>query len=67
MLQNNIYLYRKAGAATTGAACIRIAEGKAPGVQSILPVNLHAQQIHLMSLMHEHRDSINDECLIAFF
>jgi hypothetical protein len=42
----------KAGATAAGFAGVGITKGKAPIIESVMPIDLHAQQIDLVSLFH---------------
>lgn len=53
------FLYRKGGSATTGAACIGVLKNKAAIIQSILPVDLHAIQVHFMRFIHDAGNALN--------
>jgi len=45
-------LHGKAGSATTGFAGIGICKREAPGVKTVLPVDLHTHQVNTMTRVH---------------
>jgi hypothetical protein len=58
--------YGKTGPTSASLAGIGIAKCKASVIESVMPIDLHTQQIDLVGFFHYTRDALDIEQLIAF-
>lgn len=57
----------KGRTAAAGFAGVGIGERKSPGIEPILPIYFHAQQVNGVGAIHNARNSFNKEFFVTFF
>ncbi len=60
-------LYSEACPASTGIARIGVFEGEPTVIESVLPIDLHSDQVYLVGLIHDTGNTFNTEMTVVIF